>query len=75
MTLFMVGLNWPDKSQLGWWPMAKIGEALGHGARAGDAAVGRIPSEGRHGTVGQQVREETGEVWTPIWGLGWEMLT
>jgi hypothetical protein len=65
-----VGLNWADKSQLGWWPTAKIGEVLGHGARAGEAVVGRIPNEGQRGTVGQQVRKEISEVWTPIWGLG-----
>jgi hypothetical protein len=29
------------------------------------------PGQGRRrGTVGQQVRKEIGEVWTPIWGLG-----
>jgi hypothetical protein len=37
---------------------------------AGLMAVYRIPSEGRHGTVGQRVGEEANEVWTRIWGLG-----
>jgi hypothetical protein len=47
--------SWPSclgRLDLGWQPTVKTG-ALGHGTRAGAAAVGRIPGEGRRGAVGQ----------------------
>jgi hypothetical protein len=61
------------QAQTSWagGPLAKPGEALDHGARAGAAMAGRIPSEGQRGTVGQRAGEEAGEEWTPIWGIGW----
>jgi hypothetical protein len=54
---------------LGWQPTVKTG-ALSHGARAGAAAVAsRIPSVGRHRTVGEMAEMHTSGSGVQFWGV------